>query len=500
MAKKSSTSKPKLKNMFSNLLTKFKNNTEYFLPITLVLILGFILRIYRLTDSPIWRDEAFSWSTIHFGFDQIFNITKWDTHPPAFSYLLFFWTRIFGETPFGLRTFSLLFGMIAIFLIYKFVFQQTKSYWIASLTSLLVAVNPELVMYSQEARSYSAFLAITAGLFYILGAKLNTKRVILGALLGLFALYTHSLYIVVVPLIFLWNWFFYGKNNLKHILTLFGLIIIGYLPYLSVLRQQTKDKGGDFWLKFDPFNALQDNLPGFFTSYLYHSNYQWTPILLSAIFSTALIGLLLGIYQEYKNNRIRLIIIPIIFIAVTYFISFISPVFYIRYIQFVIPFVLLIMVIGYHRIFVSNKLVSILIVLIFTISSILLYFTDIKRTPINAQYNLALLSLKAQNVQNIVNPNPDITFDVVAYYNYLNQYQFNNYVLQYPQLTKKQFQKGIIKDDQYLKDPMKIKSFVVLTEWENQDAKAYLNGLSMCLDKTTTIDSIIIDFYSECQI
>jgi uncharacterized membrane protein len=486
--------------MFSNIITKFKNNSEYFLPITLVLILGFVLRIHKLTDSYIWRDEAYSWSTIHYGFNEIFNITKWDTHPPAYSYLLFLWTRVFGETPFGLRTFSLLFGMLAIFLMYKLAFKQTKSYWIASITALLVAVNPELVIYSQEARSYSEFLAITVGLFYILSDKLNSKRIVLGSLLALIALYTHSLFLLVIPLIFIWHWFFYGKNNLKSVLTLFGLTILGYLPYLTILKQQTKDKGADFWLKFNPFNALQDNLQGFVTSYLYHSDYQWTPILINAIICTTLIGLFLGLYQEYKNNRIRIIIIPFIFIAATYFVSFLSPIFYIRYIQFIIPFVLLIMVIGYHRIYQNNKIVSILIVSILTFSSILLYYTDIKRVPMNLNYNQALLSLKEQNVVNIVNPNPDITYDVVGYYNYLNKYEFNNFVLQYPQLTKKQFQKGIIKENNILNDPKLLKSFVVLTEWDNQDVKAYLNGLNLCLDKTNIVDKINLDFYIECEI
>jgi uncharacterized membrane protein len=486
--------------MFYNFFNKFKNNTQYYLPITLVLILGFALRIYKISLSYVWRDEAYTWNTIQFGFENIFNTTKWDTHPPGYSYLLFFWTRVFGESAFGMRSMSLFFGMLVIYLIYRFSLKQTNSYWIASVTALLVAVNPELVIYSQEARSYTIFAAITIGLFYILSRKLNTNTTIAAILLAMCGLLIHSLFLIVVPIIYIWHWYFYGKNNIKQVSILIGTTILLYLPYTSILKQQTKDKGADFWLKFNPYTALDENIKGLFTSYFFHPDYSGTPVLINAIVYTVYIGLILAAYQEYKNNRIRLAIIPVLFLGVMYLISFISPVFYIRYIQFVIPFILLLIAIGFFRIYSSNKLIGIMMVSILTFASVALYFTDIKQTPINANYQKALNSIVTSGEKNIFNPNPDITFDIVAYNIKMNNIDLKNFVLPYPQAITKQFQTGIIKPYNYAPNFENINSMVVLTEWDNQDVKAYLHGNNFCLTKAESVDIINIDYYSVCEI
>ena len=482
--------------MFSNLNNKI-NPKFLLIPI---LILGFILRSYKLAQNYIWRDEAFYWHTTQFGFNNIFDITKWDTQPPLYSYAIFIWTKVFGDSPFALRSLALVFGMLVIYMIYRFTLKQTNSTWIALLSALLVAVNPELMIYSQESRSYTTLTFLTLLLAYLLSNKLTFKLSILTSIVAIIGLFTNSLFIIIVPLLYLWHWYFYGKNNLKNVLALFISTIILYIPYIPVLIQNTKDTGQSFWLKFEPLTAIQNNLAGLFTSYHYNLQYTWTGVLLSGILSTVVIGLILGIYQEYKNNRIRLLIMPLMFLTTMYFASFKTPMFYIRYIQYVIPFIVIIVAIGYYRIYVNNKLASALMIFILTFSSIALYITDIKNVPTNANYSQTLRITKAQDVQNVFNPDPHITFDVIAYYNKQNKLGLNNYILQYPKQTQKQFQTGLIKDNNKVNDIKTIKSMMVITEWDNQDAKAFLNEKNFCLINTQKVDVINLDYYEVCQL
>ena len=115
--------------------------------ILLILLLSLGLRLISLNQS-LWLDEAISANvTKNYSYTGI--VTKFspsDFHPPLFYLTLKSWTSLFGTSEIALRMPSVIFSLITIFLVYKF---------FGLAPSLLLALNPLYLYYSQEARMYS---------------------------------------------------------------------------------------------------------------------------------------------------------------------------------------------------------------------------------------------------------------------------------------------------------------------------------------------------------
>jgi 4-amino-4-deoxy-L-arabinose transferase-like glycosyltransferase len=480
-------------------MNKWNKNYLY---LVMIIILGLSLRIFRIDQNSIWRDEAYTWHTFQFGFDNIINITRWDTHPPLHNILEFLWTRIFGESAIGIRLMSVLFGTIAIIVTYFFGYRITKNQSVSLVSTLLVAINPQLIIYSQEGRAYSLLLLLTLILFYILSQTLNYRRILYASIIILIGLYSHSLFILIAPIVVIYNILFYRDTNqiqnIKNYLFLTLLSIVGYIPYLLVISQAVKEKS-EFWLKFNPYKAFQDNWGGLFTSeQLNINNYGvWFAVLIIGITSTLLF--LAGLGLELKQKRIKVIIIPCLLLISIYLISFVSPLYNVRYIQHVIPFILLIVSLGISRLIQINRIIGSIIMISLVITTVLFYTLEVKSKNTNADYNTVVLELKKDNSVNIMHSNPDITYDVLRYYEVKNNYKPNNYILQYPNLTKKQFQSGIIAKSQYIQDINTLENFTLITEWTNYDAANYIKSYDFCLKNSKSVGNVGIANYVRCS-
>lgn len=130
--------------------------------ILLVLVLGLILRLISLNQS-LWLDEAINVLAVK-NYSLTGIITQYsigDFHPPIYSVLLWFWTRIFGTSEVAVRIPSVIFGTFTIYLIYL-LGKKLHSKNLGLLSALLLAVNPLHIYYSQEARMYAlAALAVS---------------------------------------------------------------------------------------------------------------------------------------------------------------------------------------------------------------------------------------------------------------------------------------------------------------------------------------------------
>lgn len=137
----------------------------------LVLLLAAGLRFYALGASSLWSDEGNSWALVSRSFAQIARDAAADIHPPGYYWLLKLWTMPFGASAVGMRSFSALAGVLLVYIVYRLglllwppptpAHQQP-----ALLAALLVAVNPFLVYYSQEARMYLLLALASAALFW----------------------------------------------------------------------------------------------------------------------------------------------------------------------------------------------------------------------------------------------------------------------------------------------------------------------------------------------
>jgi len=111
------------------------------------LFFSLALRLISLNQS-LWLDEAISAQVVkNYSYtDIVSKFSPSDFHPPLFYLTLKDWTSVFGYSEIALRLPSVIFSLITIYLVYRF---------FGFGPSILLALNPLYLYYSQEARMYS---------------------------------------------------------------------------------------------------------------------------------------------------------------------------------------------------------------------------------------------------------------------------------------------------------------------------------------------------------
>src|SRR3954469_19135094 len=134
-------------------------------PAGLALLLAVSLYIRtREIGIGFWIDEGLSVGIADRSLGAIPHALREDGSPPLYYMLLHFWLAGAGRLEAGVRALSLLFALLAVPAAWwagRAVFRSTRAAWIAA---ALMAFNPFLSQYAQEARMYSlvALLGIPA--------------------------------------------------------------------------------------------------------------------------------------------------------------------------------------------------------------------------------------------------------------------------------------------------------------------------------------------------
>jgi len=129
------------------------------LPVAVVL--GFVLRIYRIGREGLWIDEAFSvWLARQPLAAMVGWVSRVDQHPPLYYALLHGWIRLFGDGEADVRLLSALFGALTIPLVYL-LGCRVADQSVGVVGGLILAVSPFHLRLSQEARMYT-LLTLTA--------------------------------------------------------------------------------------------------------------------------------------------------------------------------------------------------------------------------------------------------------------------------------------------------------------------------------------------------
>lgn len=99
--------------------------------------------------------------------DTLSVVGHLERSPPLYYLLSWAWSKPFGTGEVGLRSLSALAGTLTVPVAYLLA-RQLASRWAGAVAATLVALNPYLVWYSQEARSYALFVlfASVALLFF----------------------------------------------------------------------------------------------------------------------------------------------------------------------------------------------------------------------------------------------------------------------------------------------------------------------------------------------
>jgi hypothetical protein len=138
----------------------------------LLVLIGFLLRLYRLDAQSLWYDEGV---TAVIAQRDLAALTQWtanDIQPPLYYYLVAGWGRLAGWSEWALRFPSAWLGVLAIplmaVLARRLLRPATVGTWAGLLAALLAAVHPLLVYYGQEARMYTLLLLLGILAAYLL--------------------------------------------------------------------------------------------------------------------------------------------------------------------------------------------------------------------------------------------------------------------------------------------------------------------------------------------
>ena len=209
-----------------------------------ILFMGLFLRVYDLGSESLWLDEGCSINCANLSLYQIFFLQ--DTNPPLYYIVLHWWVSLFGDSEFSVRFPSVIFGFIAILMIYK-IGNQIFDRNVGMLSSLLLGLSVFHIQYSQEARTYSLSVLLTLLSMYFFIRLLNRRSYVflMGYILfSILLMYSHvyGLFIIISQNIYVFVLFLLSKEayklNTKRWISIQIILIILFVPHIIILVKQ----------------------------------------------------------------------------------------------------------------------------------------------------------------------------------------------------------------------------------------------------------------------
>lgn len=128
---------------------------------SLALLLAAALRFGGLGREPLWADETLTARAAGLGLIEILtDASSWEHNPPLFGSIMHGWVALAGTSESALRVPAAVFGLLTVWVVFRIASRLGGAAY--SWVSLALAVGwPILVVYSQEARTYSLFALTT---------------------------------------------------------------------------------------------------------------------------------------------------------------------------------------------------------------------------------------------------------------------------------------------------------------------------------------------------
>lgn len=355
----------------------------------LLLCLTFVaygLRVHGLTTQSLWRDEV---DAIYFALrdlpETLSMFTAMAQNGPLYFLTLRLWFWVAGASPFALRYFSVCAGTLAVLMswqVARWLLAGTRQShrdtgfvrWGALLTALLMAINPYQFWYGQEGKMYAliTLLSLVAHWLWLRGITEGGGRLWFAYLVVVsLSLYSHLLMIILIPVHMLWFVLAWPQSRAHW--RGYGLALTGLtLPYLPLLLWQwpmlmaTEPKTG---FTFVPLRQMIESL-AMSHSYGLLPPAPWlqlTPILFlmaaGALFGGGLLSAShpaeagespaeTGHLSPWRRHLLLLswAFIPVLII---YILSIRQPVYTDRYVIWIAPALLLLIVLGLRALYVN---------------------------------------------------------------------------------------------------------------------------------------------------
>ncbi|MFN5345725.1 MAG: glycosyltransferase family 39 protein [Bacteroidota bacterium] len=314
-----------------------------------ILCVGVAMRFYHFADWSLSNDELSALSRLQF--ENLSSVIENgvrldDMHPMGVQVFLWFWTKLFGITPFVVRLPFVILGCFSLVLFYLIARE-----WIGVNRALLAlsifACSQFPILYSQLARPYSpglffSLLFVLAWTKIVLKDKsenvLFTKWNIFLVLGGVGAMYSHYFSFLFVGLVGLAGFFFINENKKRLFYLISGaLMFLLYIPNFNVFLTHFSvgGLGGDGgWLGPPGQYAIFEFL-------FYSFNNDW--ILVTYLMAIVFTALSLNKFKLDKKKIFFLsIILGLLPVLIAYFYSlFKNPVFQYSILIFGYPLIII---------------------------------------------------------------------------------------------------------------------------------------------------------------
>lgn len=338
---------------------------NYTFALALIVILAFILRCYRANVADLYADEAFSYFISLTGIKNILNaIHSYDSHPPAFYFFLYYWTKLGNSTLF-LRIPGIILGslsIVGVYLLGKELINKETGLIVAFMT----AVSVSHVYMCREIRMYVylSFFVIFGFYFFVkLFDKGQESRVKSQAspstALPLYR-FTAYLYWILYTICMVASWYlhyfgiivaisqniivllFWKRINIKYWIFSQAAIVTCYLPWFSYFFIHVFERGlaGEI-LYYTWYNKIMLLLLKSFTST--YIIYPKSPLFSFFVLAAILISMFFSIVAYCQKNRFFLAVIFIGFFTQLVFCLFnffqkTEGIFSYRYFFYILPF------------------------------------------------------------------------------------------------------------------------------------------------------------------
>lgn len=157
-------------------------------PFAALMLAAALVRFATIDVQSYWFDEALTAKLLRLPLgDMLSQLPDTELTPPLYYVVAWPWAHVFGSGEAALRSLSALFGIATVPVAYHLARELIGTRGAALATAALVAFNPLLVWYSQEARPY-ALLVLLCALSMLFAVR---RQVWWWALASALALLTH---------------------------------------------------------------------------------------------------------------------------------------------------------------------------------------------------------------------------------------------------------------------------------------------------------------------
>ncbi len=204
--------------------------------------LGLAIRFVSLGAQAFHHDEVITVARVIPGSfrHMLHEVKASESNPPLYYALAWGWAKAFGDGEFAVRSLTALFGAATVPVAY-FAARELSSRKAGLLAAAFVALNPMLIWYSQEARSYSllVFFAAVSFVFFVRVLRGGQRRdLALWALSSALALCSH--YFATFPVAIEAAWLLIAlRSRWRAVLPAVGAVAAVELALVPLLSSQS---------------------------------------------------------------------------------------------------------------------------------------------------------------------------------------------------------------------------------------------------------------------